>query len=283
MSAAQVSVIIPIHRRQESGAAAIRSALAQDGVAVEVIVIDDASPRPFQLPEDLRGLPEVRLIRRESNGGPAAARNTGILAASAEWIAFLDSDDRFLPGKFARQRALADPARPRRTIACGFAYERREAGKTRGMIPVVSSDIEDFCSGCWHCPGSTALIHRGAFDTVGPLDEGLRRLEDLDWFIRLAMNGGSMAVMSELGAWIDVGTNGSVIDVDRAAAHLVKKFGPPGHEVPEPAWRKLAAYLALERAAARWKSGQRLAALPYLFQSYMHAPRHRGLHLGAWW
>jgi glycosyltransferase involved in cell wall biosynthesis len=282
MKAPRVSVVIPVYQRQYSGAAAIRSALAQEGLSVEVIVFDDASPTPFQLPADLRGLPNVHLYRQERNGGAAAARNAAIAAATGEWIAFLDSDDQFLPGKLARQLALADPSRPHRIIACGFVYAREGSDDGTGMIPIASSDIDDFCSGCWHCPGSTALIHRRAFDTVGPLDERLRRLEDFDWFIRLAMLGGSVAVVPELGARIEVGTNRSTVDIDHAAARIRKKLGPTGRALPRSAWHKLTAYLVLEQGAARWRSGRRLSAIPYLLQSFALVPR-RGLHLKDWW
>ena len=72
---------------------AVQSALAQTLADVEVIVVDDGSQPPAELPE----LPRLRLLRHESNQGHATARNTGAAAARAERICFLDDDDSLLP------------------------------------------------------------------------------------------------------------------------------------------------------------------------------------------
>ncbi|MCX7645893.1 MAG: glycosyltransferase [Rhodobacteraceae bacterium] len=103
---ARVAVVIPFFQR-EAGILrrAVAGVLAQDlppGVAVRIVVVDDGSPRPAA--EELAGLAPpppfaLELVARP-NGGPAAARNSGIeaaLAAQAEAIAFLDSDDTWAP------------------------------------------------------------------------------------------------------------------------------------------------------------------------------------------
>ncbi|MFL9827664.1 glycosyltransferase family 2 protein [Rhodoplanes sp. SY1] len=283
MATTGVTVIIPVYNRQQTGEAAARSALAQSGCDVEVVIVDDASTPAFALPPDLAADARIRLIRSDVNGGPAASRNLGLAAATQPWVAFLDSDDRFLPGKLARQLAFANPSRPLDVVATGFIYARRLTNEEQRLIPASASDVATFCAGCWHCPGSTLLASRAVFDTVGMLDSRLRRLEDLEWFIRLGLKGGSLTVVPEPLAWIDVGVNASIVNVDKAAALIAATYlDRPEKLADRKAQRNLAAYLALERAAAQYKKTGFWAAAPHLLRSFWLKPRLRK-HLGVWW
>tara|TARA_R110002072_G_scaffold162042_1_gene313760 strand:+ start:340 stop:690 length:351 start_codon:yes stop_codon:yes gene_type:complete len=100
-----VSVIVPVFGRPKRLDLAIQSVLEQTNLprdGVEIIVVDDASPVTTSI-----GLSsEANIIRRKLNGGPAAARNTGVEAANGKFISFLDSDDLWLPNKLANQLAL---------------------------------------------------------------------------------------------------------------------------------------------------------------------------------
>ena len=100
----QISVIIPAFRARDFICRAIDSALAQSGIAVEVVVIDDASPDDTAavVAERYHEHPDVRVIRLAQNAGPGAARNEGLRAARASWAAVLDADDAFEPGRLAR-------------------------------------------------------------------------------------------------------------------------------------------------------------------------------------
>lgn len=99
----EVSVIIPAHNAQRTIRQAILSALAEPEVA-EVVVVDDASGDDTggaaQSADD--GTGRLKVIRLTVNAGPSKARNMAIAASKAPWIAILDSDDMFLPGRFAR-------------------------------------------------------------------------------------------------------------------------------------------------------------------------------------
>ncbi|KEQ18496.1 glycosyltransferase family 2 protein [Endozoicomonas numazuensis] len=103
-----VSVVIAAWNAADFIQKAIDSALSQENVQVEVIVIDDASEdntvEVVKAYQDKR----VVLIQSENNGGPGAARNLGFAAARGEWIAVLDSDDYFLPGRLAGLLSHAD-------------------------------------------------------------------------------------------------------------------------------------------------------------------------------
>ena len=100
-----VAVIVPTYERAQVLGASLASVLGQKGVTFEVIVVDDGST------DDTAGLvsgladPRVRYIAR-SHAGIAAARNAGLAAATAPYVAFHDSDDVALPGRLARPVAF---------------------------------------------------------------------------------------------------------------------------------------------------------------------------------
>src|SRR5437870_5691947 len=98
-----VSVILPTFNRSGSLPAAISSVLNQSITNLELIVVDDASTEDIEgLVSDIRD-DRLKYIRRAVNGGAAAARNTGLAAATGDYIAFQDSDDLWLPGKLETQ------------------------------------------------------------------------------------------------------------------------------------------------------------------------------------
>ncbi len=91
----KVSVIIPVKNRPETIGRAINSARAQSGVLTEIIVVDDGSDDATN--ELLRTTGGITLLRNEKSRGGAAARNQGVDASTAGLVAFLDSDDEWLP------------------------------------------------------------------------------------------------------------------------------------------------------------------------------------------
>ncbi len=280
--AMSVSVVMPVYARQASGEAALRSALAQTPSPEEAIAVDDASPEPFVLPPDLASDPRIRVIRHERNLGAAAARNTGIRAASSSWIAFLDSDDLWLPGKLAAQLDIARTAPALSCVVTGFRRIYAASGLVREEVPVPAETPRMLASGCWFCPGSTALIARETFACVGFFDERLCRLEDLDWFLRLALSGGRVVVARHLGAEIAIGLRPSVERVSDAAEKIAAKWLQGGTMLEPAVARRLAAYLDLERAAALRNAHRPIGSTVRLARSLVLRPRLR-LQLERWW
>lgn len=131
-----ISVIIPAFRAAGSITVAIRSALEQPLVK-EVVVIDDCSPdltvEAAWSADD--GTGRLRVVTQTTNGGPAAARNRGISIATSDFIAVLDADDYFLPGRFEAMFANAAPEWD--VIADNIAFIKSDADTQ--AAPMTSS------------------------------------------------------------------------------------------------------------------------------------------------
>jgi succinoglycan biosynthesis protein ExoO len=99
-----VSVVIPCFNTRDCAAFAIKSALAQHDVPVEVIVVDDGSTDGTldMVRREFAGEERVRPFQMPRNGGPSAARNAGFRQARGEWIALLDSDDLWRENRLVR-------------------------------------------------------------------------------------------------------------------------------------------------------------------------------------
>ena len=108
------SVIMPAYNVSGIIERAIRSAAAQTAPPLEILVVDDCSTdNTAEVVRALaRDIPSVRLLSTPANGGPAAARNVGLREARADWIALLDSDDAWKPGRLKRLSEVAAPHRP---------------------------------------------------------------------------------------------------------------------------------------------------------------------------
>ncbi|PTM40349.1 glycosyltransferase family A protein [Bosea sp. 124] len=276
-----VSVIIPVFGRQASLSLAILSAAAQLCADDEILVVDDGSSPPIALPAMSSFAAPVRLLRSEINLGAAGARNLGLAHAQKPLVAFLDSDDVWLEGKLtAQRRLLAEHPGELVAVACG--WQETEAGRVvRRRLPVPSRSRSDFFAGCWFCPGTTLLTRRSAFELCGPLPEGLRRLEDLEWFLRFALAGGRLLVADVMGASIARGGNARPAAVEEAAERIMQGLAAmPG--VMERERSDLLAYLDLERAAAYGNVGDFVARARFLALSLLRRPRLR-IPLQNWW
>jgi len=190
-STARVSVIIPTYNRVPYLGDAIRSVLAQSPEVGEIIVVDDGST------DDTEGLVrsfDARLIylRVPHRGQPAATRNRGLEAAHGDFIALLDSDDLFLPGKLTLQcPALAAHADAALVYSNGSFFSDDPAkpiSRVLAGLPTPSGDaFADLLRGNFLFPAVT-LIRRSCLDAVGAFDETLtlRGVEDYDLWLRLA-------------------------------------------------------------------------------------------------
>ncbi|MFC5507980.1 glycosyltransferase family 2 protein [Bosea massiliensis] len=282
----KVSVVIPVFRRQHQVNHALLSLADEATLIDEVIVVDDCSPEPIALdiPDILAG--RVKCLRLPSNLGAAGARQAGVDESRSDLVAFLDSDDAWLPGKLAAQLPLLRAGDPMLAVVCGWQDVPLGSGREpRTRIPRPSSDPADFASGCWFCPGSTAIMPRDLFQKVGPFDRRLRRLEDLDWFLRFALAGGRLEVADVCGALVAWERRSNFPAVDCAAQVIDAKF--VGTRVLDPiAERRLGAWLEVERARAFWTTKrwwQRFPAAMMMASSQIRWPRRHLVQMDDWW
>ena len=182
----KVSVIIPTHSRPHLLSRAVESA-QMAGASVEVVVVDDASTDDTaKVCRELKGIKYVRL---EHNLGVAGARNIGILASSADYIAFLDDDDLRLPGSLDLQvEALRN--NPSAGFVCGAMLTADQKGRLTGEVLSPDHQSGDVF---WQLlelefpvMPISVVIRRECFTSVGLLNESLSGIDDWDILVRIA-------------------------------------------------------------------------------------------------
>jgi glycosyltransferase involved in cell wall biosynthesis len=160
------SIVVPTRDRPDLLAEALRSVLGQTLPDFECIVVDDGGTGTMEVPGD----PRIRVVRRHATGGPAAARNTGVEAAKGRFIAFLDDDDLYLPGRLADVRSTLE-TNP--VVLCWRTggYRRLDGD----VSDVVLDDLVPHL-------GQVALRR----EAVPRFDETFHASEDVEWWLRLA-------------------------------------------------------------------------------------------------
>jgi glycosyltransferase involved in cell wall biosynthesis len=164
---------------------AVASVVAQSFGDWELVIVDDGSSDDIDAALGVtKGGCRTRLIRHTENKGAAAARNTGIVSATGEYVAFLDSDDIWYPEKLARQ--LAWMTSQEQSVSC-TGYRIVTPFHPQGELRISDRvELHDLLWGCGVSPGSTMIAKRALVETVGPFDASLRRLEDWEWLLRCA-------------------------------------------------------------------------------------------------
>lgn len=195
----KVSVIIPCYNHGRYLGEAVHSVLDQTFPDFEVIIVDDGSTD--STPEVARGCADSRVwyVWQENKGLPGA-RNTGIRASSGEYVAFLDADDLFLPGKLEAQVCFLDE-HPEVGLVVGGWIETDEQGKALRMVEPwhwkPDLGLAECVLGVPVTPG-TVLVRRCWLDTVKLFDERLDSNEDQDLYLRLVADGCRFVWLPEL-------------------------------------------------------------------------------------
>lgn len=182
-----VSVIIPVFNRRVLLERALKSVLAQNFRDFECIVVDDGS-------DDESGSlpclcsPGVRLIRLPERRGVSAARNIGVAAAHSPWVAFLDSDDEWLPEKLRRQTAWVRQHPHYRILQSREAWIRNGVRvnppatheKTEGDLFAASLER------CMITP-SSVMLQKELLNEIGGFNEAMPACEDYDIWLRITV------------------------------------------------------------------------------------------------
>ena len=186
----RVSVVIPTHNRADYIQQALDSVFAQTYTDYEIIVVDDGSTDGTA--ELLKALVERDAIRYEqqAQSGVSAARNRGIAMARGEYVAFLDSDDLWLPDKLSKQVALFEAMPELGFVHCHFAKFNDQTGAELGVRDTsrYRGQIYPEMLLQWDTLMATPcmLMRKDVLDEVGGYDELMRWGEDLDLWRRIA-------------------------------------------------------------------------------------------------
>ena len=173
-----VSVVIPVFNGEGAIAATVERVLGQTYRQLEVIVVDDGSTDSTA--EVVRGFPAVTLLR-QTNAGPAAARNAGAGRAGGAYLAFVDHDDLWLPEKVERQVALLERTGAGFAV-CHMRYVLEVDPPRWFRGPTDGTPVPGYVPSCW-------LLTRETWQSVGPFDTSFGHGCDTDWLARARFLG----------------------------------------------------------------------------------------------
>jgi glycosyltransferase involved in cell wall biosynthesis len=194
-----VSVVIPAYNCAEYISATLKSVLAQSFTNFEIIVVNDGSPDTEAMELELTPfLPAIHYVKQQ-NGGPSSARNRGTEEAQGRYVAFLDSDDLWLPNHLANQvRLLQSDSAPVLVYSDNLLLREDKpfatAFEKNPQVPPVTFEslVAETCT----IGTSTTVVARQAILDAGGFEIGRHRSEDFDLWLRIAHRGGGMGYSS---------------------------------------------------------------------------------------
>lgn len=179
-----IAVVIPTYNRKLLLARALRSVYAQTRVPDQIIVIDDGSTDGTEsmVKTDFPGVDYYY----QDNAGVSAARNRGIKRSTSEWLAFLDSDDEWLPEKLELQELVLQQS-PEQRVCHTEEIWIRNGKRVNPMLKHAKTGgwIFQRCLPLCAMSPSSIMIHRELFNQLGDFDETLPACEDYDFWLRI--------------------------------------------------------------------------------------------------
>lgn len=176
-----VSVVIPCHNYARFLPDSVSSALEQENVNIEIIVVDDGSTDDLREVLELLADPRLTVIHQQQ-AGIGAARNAGIERARGSLVAFLDADDRWSPTRLSRAKsAIESSEQPLMAFAMLQEFLDPGIDVSTPHIPNVRTVKGISASSC--------VVSREVFDQVGLFDPELESGEFIDWYVRAQEQG----------------------------------------------------------------------------------------------
>lgn len=211
-STPRVSVIIPSYKTAHLIAGCLDSVLSQAYQDFEAIVVNDGSPDTEELEKVLQPYLDRIVYIKQPNKRAAGARNTAIQQARGEFLAFLDSDDTWLPDHLSSQMKLAD-ADPSLDLIYANAMlvwpdreqEFMERCPSHGQATFASLIVER-CQ----IPISTVVVRKQMLVKAGLFDEKLPRCDDYEMWVRAAFHGAKIGYSRKVQARLNNGRPGSL-------------------------------------------------------------------------
>jgi glycosyltransferase involved in cell wall biosynthesis len=211
--APKVSVIIPSYKTANLIAACLDSVFTQTYSDFEAIVINDGSPDTPELENVLQPYMDRIVYIKQENKRAAGARNNAIRRARGEFVAFLDSDDTWMPDHLSSHMHLfaEDPAID--LVYCDGILMGDGAQESQFMKVCPSTGEATFAAliveRC-QIPISTVVARKRTLVDAGLFDEKLARCDDYDMWVRSAFSGARIRYSRKLGARLFVGRPGSL-------------------------------------------------------------------------
>lgn len=225
-----VSVVIPVFNRQDMVRRALDSVLAQTYRPIEIVAVDDGSTDRSKdtLQQYARSYPDLFHVSSQPNSGPWVARNHALQSANGEFVAFLDSDDVWVPTKLDLQIPLF-------RSRVGLVYSAIEETDANGMVirtvncdPGLRGDIYRKLLVKNRMICSSVVVRRAALERVGIYDESLRAGGNWELWLRISKHFEADFVDQPLAQYSKHGDNISLI-LDRilgGAADVLEKHLP---------------------------------------------------------
>ena len=199
----QVSVIIPAFNAAATITRALASVRAQEGIGIEIIVVDDASGdnTVAVVQGEIGPNDNIRLLQMPANRGASAARNAGIKEARGPYLAFLDADELWLPGKLLQQVAAIEADSAITLVSCNSQMTSVDGLPLKeghlNRPPAKGADAWKTLLIYNFLPTPTVLTRTALVRELGGFDEALPVGEDLDLWIKLAIRG-KVAVLPDI-------------------------------------------------------------------------------------
>jgi glycosyltransferase involved in cell wall biosynthesis len=219
MTGPRVSVVIPCHNAAPWIGDAVRSAVSQAGVALEVLVVDDGSTDESAALAEEAGAPTVRVVR-QANGGASRARNVGTATVSGEFLQYLDADDVLTPGTLASRVARLESTGADVAYCDWVRWVRNSHGSfvEREVVSRTLSGLPDVdLVGSFWWPPAALLYRRALVDRIGPWREDLPIIQDARFLQDAAFVGGAFIDVPGVGAKYRVHGRDSLSRRDRSA------------------------------------------------------------------
>lgn len=278
----RVSVVIPAYNAAEYIADALASVFAQTFSDFEVIVVNDGSPDTPALEAALEPFRDRILYFKQENRGPSAARNLGIQQAQGECVAFIDSDDIWLPEYLAEQLQWFG-AQPAPDVVCadmstyGDADVHPTTLTTRPELAQDNISYKDLLLLDYVLLPSCTVARRRSLLDAGLFDETIVRGEDWDLWLRIAHKGGKIVAWSRVLGRRRVHAGG----LTRAAWETLKDeirvlskwkqtpgLTPDIQELLDQKLAQVTAYVDLEEGKRRLRAGDAVEARLALQRAY---------------
>lgn len=207
-----VSVILPTYNRASLLPRAVQSVLVQGYQDLELIIIDDGSADGTPEVVASSGDSRIRYVRFEQNRGIGAARHEGVSRAQGEFIAFIDSDDIWLPGKLELQTHLFRKHTQFEVIFSNFlnvnhvdgnrelGFRQNQVGLAQLQVRQLETGVREISSGLHQAilgsnfiSPSTVMLKADVVYRAGNFDPSLSGPEDFEFWWRLAAHGAQFA------------------------------------------------------------------------------------------